>query len=410
MGRIRKLVLSGAVAFYFTANPGVLFAQSDDNAIVIGHRHEVHSAVLGEDRPILVHTPVGYDQSTTGYPVMYLLDGRGHFHHTSGTMRFLAASNRMPKMIVVAIPNTADRTHDLTPPTASDTANAFPTAGGADNFLRFIREELQPWVEREYRTAPYRVLVGHSFGGLFATHTLFTAPESFDAYLSISPSLWWDNEDWIMQAESLFEDHPDLTGSLYMTMGDEGGTMLAGAWGLTRILETSAPESFRWKWTHMPAEDHGSVPHRSTYDGLEWIFDGWRFPNFFQVVMDGGDEGLEEVDEHYAELSKRFGFEVRAPRGSMNQVGQFLLRQKRVDDAIRVLESNARRYPESPNVYASLGDAYDAGCRWEDSRENYDRAYRMASETSIDDADGFKEKLDGIAAKIAEGGDCAPGG
>ena len=93
----------------------------------------------------------------------------------------------------------------------------------------------------------------------------------------------------------------------------------------------------------------------------------------------------------------------------MNQVGQFLLRQKRVDDAIRVLESNARRYPESPSVYASLGDAYDAGCRWEEARENYARAYRMAIEGSIDDADGFKEKLDGIAAKIVEGGDCAPG-
>lgn len=409
MGRIRKLVLGGATACYFTANPGLLLAQTDDNAIVIGHRHEVHSAVLGEDRPILVHTPEGYDESTTGYPVMYLLDGQGHFHHTSGVVEFLTANNRMPAMIVVAIPNTADRTHDLTPPTSSDTANAFPTAGGADKFLRFIREELQPWVEREYRTVPYRILVGHSFGGLFVTHTLLTAPETFDAYLSISPSLWWDDENFITQAETLFEDYPDLKGSLYMTMGSEGGAMLAGAWGLTRILETSAPESFRWKWTHMPAEDHGSVPHRSTYDGLEWTFDGWRLPNFFQVVMDGGDEGLEEVDKHYAELSKRFGFEVRAPRGSMNQIGQYLLTQERVDDAIRVLESNARRYPESPIVYASLGDAYDAGCRWEEARENYARAHRMASETSIDDADGYKEKLAEIRRKMEEEVACGQG-
>ncbi len=87
-----------------------------------------------------------------------------------------------------------------------------------------------------------------------------------------------------------------------------------------------------------------------------------------------------------------------------------MLRQKRVDDAIRVFESNARRYPESPIVYASLGDAYDAGCRWEEARENYARAYRMASERSIGAADGLKEKLDGIAAKIAEGGECAPEG
>ena len=144
MGRTRKLVLGGAVAFYFAASPGVLLAQANDSAIVIGYRHQVYSEVLGENRPILVHTPAGYDESRTGYPVMYLLDGQGHFHHTSGIVEFLAANNRMPEMIVVAIPNTADRTHDLTPPTQSDTANQMPTAGGADNFVRFLRDELQP--------------------------------------------------------------------------------------------------------------------------------------------------------------------------------------------------------------------------------------------------------------------------
>ncbi len=96
MGRTRKLVLGGAVAFYFTVNPGVLFAQNNDSTIVIGHRHQVHSEVLGEDRPVLVHMPRGYDQSTTRYPVLYVLDGDAHFHHTTGTMQFLAANSRMP--------------------------------------------------------------------------------------------------------------------------------------------------------------------------------------------------------------------------------------------------------------------------------------------------------------------------
>ncbi len=411
MGLSRRLVLGSFLAVVLVATPKALAGQDNGEPVVIGHRYTVHSQILDEDRPVLVHTPAGYEGSLAHFPVIYVLDGPDHFHHTSGTMEFLAANNRMPHAIVVAVPNTSDRTHDLTPPvTVPDTANQFPTAGGADDFLRFLQDELRPWVEREYRTAPYRILIGHSFGGLFATHALINEPQAFNAYISISPALWWDDETWKEKAESMFEDHPDLNGSLYITMGSEGGMMLAGAWGLTRILETSAPESFRWKWTPMPAEDHGSVPHRSTYDGLEWLFDGWQMPDFFQVVMEQGDSGLAKIDWHYAELSERFGYDVRAPEATMNQLGYFLIQQERVDDAVRVLASNVHRYPESANVYDSLGDAFDAACRWEEAREHYARAYEKASAVSHPNTEIYRANLDRITAKIREGEACTPPG
>jgi predicted alpha/beta superfamily hydrolase len=411
MGPSRKLALGSLLAVVLVAVPMALVAQDNGDPVIIGNRYSVHSQILDEDRPVWVHTPTGYEGSLAHYPVIYVLDGSDHFHHTSGTMEFLAANQRMPHAIVVAVPNTSDRTHDLTPPvTVPDTAHRFPTAGGADDFLRFLREELQPWMEREYRTAPYSILIGHSFGGLFAAHTLINQPAAFDAYISISPSLWWDEESWKDKAESLFEDHADLDGSLYMTMGNEGGMMLAGAWGFTRILETSAPESFRWKWVPMPAEDHGSVPHRSTYDGLEWLFDGWQFPDFFQVVMEQGDSGMAKVDEHYAELTERFGYDIRVPETTMNELGYFLIRQERVDDAIRVLASNVRRYPESANVYDSLGDAFDAACRWEEAREHYSRAYEMARTTSHPNTEAYRANRDRIAAKIRAGMACTPPG
>ena len=409
MARSWRCSIVGSLLVFLLTGSSPVAAQDSgdtDNAIVIGYRHSIYSKVLEEERSIWVHTPEGYVESSIVYPVLYVLDGSSHLHHTSGVVQFLSANNRIPSMIVVAIPNTTDRTRDLTPPmTMPDTADQFPTAGGADNFLRFLREELQPWVEREYRTAPYNILIGHSFGGLFATHTLLNEPETFDAYLAISPSLWWDDETWIEKAEHLFDHHPNLKGSLYMTMANEGGNMLAGAWGLTRILETSAPDSFDWEWKLMEAEDHGSIPHPSTYDGLEWLFRGWQMPDFFQVVMDGGDEGMERVDRHYADLTARFGFTVRAPEGSMNRIGYYLLQQKRTEDAIRVFESNVRRYPESANTYDSLGDAYDAACRLEEARENYTRAYRIAIRDSRPNAETYKEHLDKVTEKI-EKGDC----
>lgn len=381
--------------------------------IILGRRINIRSAVLNEDRPLLIYTPPGYDQSRDSYPVLYLLDGGDHFLHGSGVTRFLAANDRMPAMIVVGVPNLSQdgRTYDLTPPlTVPDTASGSAPTGGGSRFLEFLTDELRPWVETRYRTQPFSVLVGHSFGGLLITQALIEDPEAFEAYISISPSLWWDDERFVSTATSIFEDHPDLNSWLYMTMGDEGGTMLAGAWALTSILETIAPDSFRWKWSHMPEEDHGSVPHRSLYDGLEWLFDDWHLANRRVLAMSEGGEGWIEINEHYSRLSERFGFTVRMPENLVNQMGYALLREGRIEDAIRAFETNVELYPTSSNVYDSLGDAYDAACRWEEARDNYARAFEMALDAPDPGVYNFKANLDRMTAQLDAGEQCTARG
>ena len=133
------------------------------------------------DRPYLIYEPPGARDGPL--PVIVLLDGDAHFHHTTGIVRFLVDQGRMPPALVVAVPNTTDRTRDLTPPILSDTAlrTATPTAGGADRMLRFLADELLPEVARHYGTAPFRILIGHSFGGLFAAYALLIRPDVFQA-------------------------------------------------------------------------------------------------------------------------------------------------------------------------------------------------------------------------------------
>src|SRR4030095_8283131 len=157
----------------------------------------VKSAVLGEDRTILVRTPPGYDTNKQPYAVMYMTDGDAHIGHTGSTIEFLARNGRMPELIVVGITNT-DRTRDLTPTHVKTTnpngALQFPTSGGGDKFLKFIETELIPEIEKRYRVSPYRVLAGHSLGGLFAIHAMVSRPELFNSYIAVSPALQWDNQ------------------------------------------------------------------------------------------------------------------------------------------------------------------------------------------------------------------------
>ena len=137
------------------------------------------STVLGEERRVLVRTPVGYETNKLSYPVLYMTDGDAHIAHTASTLDFLTRNGRIPDMIVVGVTNT-DRTRDLTPAKSSQKNAAgelqFPTSGGADNFLKFFETELVPEIEKQYRTQPYRVFAGHSLGGLFAIHAMISKP------------------------------------------------------------------------------------------------------------------------------------------------------------------------------------------------------------------------------------------
>jgi uncharacterized protein len=171
--------------------------EHDDSLITIGKKHRLNSKVLNEERPYWVHLPASYHDTIHApqyYPVLYLLDGDSHFHSVTGVVNFMGAgingNIQIPECIVVALPNT-DRTRDLTPThTKIDwdgKENPFyETSGGANAFLQFIREELFPIIESSYRTLPYRVLVGHSFGGLLALHSLLLSKVCFRLILPLT--------------------------------------------------------------------------------------------------------------------------------------------------------------------------------------------------------------------------------
>lgn len=382
--------------FGLIASPQAGLAQDNGEPIVIGQSLTLHSHVLGEDRPLLVYTPTGYAGSGATYPVMYLLDGDAHFHHTTGIIDFLSRTGYMPQMIVVAVPNT-DRTRDLTPVTTTDTANRFPTAGGAENFLSFLVDELMPYVNANYRTAPYDILVGHSFGGLFATYALLERPDAFDAYVSISPSLWWNDGALISEAQTFFAQNDDADVFFFMTMGNEGGAMLGSAWQLAAVLEEMAPESFDWEFALMEEETHGSIPHRTTYRALERLYDGWRIPDFGRLADEGG---LAAFDAHYAGLSSKYGYEIVTPENIVNQLGYWYLGQDRVREAIATFQRNVEVYPGSANVHDSLGDGYDAAGELELAEQSYARAVDLAERTDHPNLAVYRANLERIREAI----------
>jgi len=357
-------------------------------------------------RSYTVHAlPTGYD-ATSAYPVIYVMDGPGHLVHTVGSARFLASNNRMPEAIVVAIGNTpGNRTRDMTP-AGREPDPSFATAGGASNFQAFIRNELKPWVESRYTTRAYDVLIGHSFGGLFIAHLLNTEPGLFDAYVAISPSLWWDDEHYVSTLDDVFERFPNHRGALYMTMGNEGGAMIAGAWHLAGTLEKSAPPEFRWHWQPMPTETHGSVPARSTYDGLEWIFSGWYPIDLMADLRRRGASELDRLEGHFAELSRELGWEVLPPEVDVVNTAFQLGQTGRSEDALAIAQRATEWFPDSAYSRTGVGAAHASACRWTEAEQHLVRALEMAERGAPGMADFVRSQIDEVRKSKADAETC----
>jgi predicted alpha/beta superfamily hydrolase len=235
--------------------------------IVIGQSYELHSTILGGVRRINVYLPPDYAASTKTYPVLVLLDGGAaeDFHHISGIAQVTGAYGAVEETIVVGIEG-VDRRHDLTSP-SSDPADlkVAPTSGGAAAYRRFLVEEVKQWIAARYRVSR-TALIGESLAGLFTLETYLRAPASFDDYISVSPSLWWDRSALGKEAAADLArgvSGGSFTGKrLWLAVGDEGTgypAQQAGTDGAVAALKASGVTG----WTYHP---HPSEHHDTIYD------------------------------------------------------------------------------------------------------------------------------------------------
>jgi hypothetical protein len=361
------------------------------------------STVLGEDRTVLVRTPAGYETNNVKYPVLYMTDGDAHMGHTASTIEFLTRNGRISDLIVVGVTNT-DRTRDLTPAKSTDKNPAgelrFPTAGGADNFLKFFETELIPEIEKEFRVQPYRIFAGHSFGGLFAIHALITRPTLFNSYVAVSPSLQWENFEALKRAETFLKNQKELNVTLFASLGNEPGAIGESFDKFKEALAKTNIKGFEWQAERMSDEDHGSVVLRSHYFGLRKVYADWQAPR--DLTSGAVLGGLKGADAHYKKLSEKFGYSIPAPEGLINQMGYQLLFEGKPEQAIATFKANIERYPSSANVYDSLAEAYEQGGRIDLAEPLYDKARSLGEQNKDPNAALFKANYERAHAKLKE--------
>ncbi|MBN2008999.1 hypothetical protein JW960_06620 [candidate division KSB1 bacterium] len=240
----------------------ISFGQTDKSPIPCGHYRTIDSKILGEQRTVLIHLPTDYEVSDERFPVLYRLDGETDFFIQSVSMvEYLhAMAKKIPGYIVVAIPNT-DRFRDM--------------VTGRNYFHLFIRNELIPFIDSNYRTVDSRILCGQSTSTLFVFYSFLNDPGLFNLYVLCSfgcPNNFKD--DFLNSISNSSEIKVIENRSLFFTNAkkdsyDPTGAIRHNGEMLIETLKTSIPVSNRIMYKMYDDEHH--VPFPSLYDGLKWF-------------------------------------------------------------------------------------------------------------------------------------------
>ena len=251
----------------------------------------IYSKILNEDRKIYVHYPQPDSANLNKrFPVLYLMDGESHFNLLSQYDDYLSRwdVNVIPEMIVVGIVNTK-RTRDLTPTESiinyfrkpdTSTNSWMKPSGGGELFLKFISDELMPYIEANYATQPYKIFAGHSFGGIAAINCLLAHPGMFDAYIAISPSFWWDGGYVLKQAEKTLQNSTVLNKKLFYSDAGEGvadhSSFHTNLLAFDSLVTARAVQGLQHAYKYYPQETHMTEPVSAYYDALRFIYKDWK--------------------------------------------------------------------------------------------------------------------------------------
>jgi len=396
---MKKLILFALLSFFtFYCN-----AQSNEQ-ILIGKKETIYSNALKENRKIWVYTAGNtsqYSDPQKKLPVLYVLDGDAHFYSTVGIVQQLSQANGngiLPEMIVVGIENT-NRMRDLTP--SLDPANRNP-------LLDFISMELMPYIEANYTAAPYKVLAGHSLGGLTAIDVLCHYPEMFNAYIAIDPSMWYDQDKHLKRATAVLPKLKLNGKKFYMAIAN---TMPKGM-ALAKLKTDRSEETrhirsiftfdkflkgntngLHYAQKYYDKESHNSLPLMAIYDGLRHIFDYYPFEATEKDFSDPSPAIAARLDGHYARISRELGYPNAAPEFFVQYIGQEALAKKQLKKAEALLALNVKNYPKSAKAYDAYADYFMAIADTGKATAYYKKALEISPDAST------QRKLDALTKK-----------
>lgn len=383
----------------------------------VGALDSLYSESLNEHREFYIQLPANYEaNSNKKYPVAYILDGEV-FLPTVSDLQNYYSGGFTPEMVLVGISNAKNRIRDLTTSKVNE-MYGMPYKeknGEADNFIAFIEKELIPFIENKYPVTNFRTLIGHSYGGLFAIYTLINRPNLFANYLAIDPSLDWDNQKLLKEAQGLFASQEYANKSLFMSLSGQlhmqnskitvdnvmqdttAFTLFARSnIAFSNVVKQNAKNGLSFEWKFYPRDLHGTIPFPSIMDGLISLFEWYQMENTDRInSFDTPKEELLSIIK-YREKKLKDHFEYSEPpypEELLNMSGYMNMDMQQPEKAKMYFELAIEYYSESANAFDSMADYYEAKGEFTNAIKYVSKAFELSGN------DFYKKRIEGLKVK-----------
>ena len=337
----------------------------------------IHSKALNEDREIYIKLPPNYDSQNREYPVVYVLDGEWNFEYVASYLNYMFDNNIFPEMIVTGVRN-VNRNRDYVPRPDS----YFDDTGEANTFLKFVKNEWVEEIERSFSTNGERIIIGHSFGGVFALHSLFSDPALFDAYLILGASAWIADNVLLDEANAYFANPTDSNAFVYMAVGEgDGGPTVPSNQSLVEIFEKKSPESLEWYFEITKKTDHFKNFSSGMHNGFMALFPAWGFAD--ELTDAARKSGVLGVNEWFNVKHNTLGMRFQPSWFDLGVVALTLSQEGHSDVAITVIDELKSYYPQNGHIASFAATVFEMNGQYRKALNEYERAIKIVNEQKL---------------------------
>jgi predicted alpha/beta superfamily hydrolase len=369
---------------------------------------KVATKLYKTERKILIKLPEEYNRTKAHYPVLYILDAhdRSKFDFYCQTLDILVQNQQMPPVIIVGIvPEANKRNYELTP---TSTNPKHKNYGGADQLLAHLETELLPEIDGNYRTNAFKILAGHSFGGLFAAHVLVKKPNLFKAFIAQSPTLWYNDEQYLRQIDSICTTK--CKKFLFFSVGNEGETEENVHIAVEKLylqLKTCKNKDFKWQYLELNGKTHALTPIFSFAEALTFVFNKWKVPTDLAKALKNPKntkpDPLTAINEHKARVEALYETDIDWSIADYT----YMMALPTLDrgnplKAAAILKEAQQLYPQASFIDECMGDVATAQENWAQAAAYFQTALNKLLPAEQEFKAELEMKLKAVKTRITD--------
>jgi predicted alpha/beta superfamily hydrolase len=313
------------------------FAQSDEGKIV---NYKFNSESFGNERKLKIFLPIEYElEPNMKFPVIYLLDAQNEslFNLTKSTIDYLIGSYELQPSILVGIISEDREFEFLSENENEETSNRYKKVGGSINLMNSLKNEVFPYIDKNYRVKPSRIGIGHSLGGTFLTETLINNPTLFNGLILISPNYAYDNEQIIQYIDKISTNIKSNDNYVYSISGSIGA--LENEFNpvtkkIDSLFKLKKLKSTQWSYREINNYNHGTI------------------------LLEGIQKGLIHYSNNF-DLSK------------INNNGYEQLSVNNYEKAFEIFQRGIDLFPNDSNIYDSFAEAKEKSGNLKEAKKLY---------------------------------------